>query len=182
MKDQWLAWTAWSAAMLVSILTAMGYADGWRINTTPSMPIGLWKQDSLSNPLHRHQIVSFCPINTNIFKTARARGYLTTGFCSGGYEPLLKPVAAIPGDRVKVTAEGLFINGRLIPNSRIQFQDGAGRWLPHVPIGVSQVAPDTVWLISNHTPASFDSRYFGPISVSQVQGVMHPVLVREGIP
>ncbi len=48
----------------------------------------------------RGDIVSICPPDTAVFRAARARGYVPYGRCPGGYEPLLKPVAAIAGDIV----------------------------------------------------------------------------------
>ncbi|MCB1996530.1 MAG: S26 family signal peptidase, partial [Rhodoferax sp.] len=38
-----------------------------------------------------------------------------------------------------------------------------------------QLSPGELFLFSVTTPASFDSRYFGPVSASAVIGVAHPV-------
>jgi type IV secretory pathway protease TraF len=39
------------------------------------------------------------------------------------------------------------------------------------------VPPGQVWLLSGHDSRSFDSRYFGPVPVANVQGVARPVWV-----
>jgi conjugative transfer signal peptidase TraF len=74
--------------------------------------------------LRRDDVVSFCPPGTPAFREAWRRGYLSAGHCEGGYEPLLKPVAAIAGDRVSGTDDGISINGRLIASSKNLNRDG----------------------------------------------------------
>jgi type IV secretory pathway protease TraF len=46
-----------------------------------------------------------------------------------------------------------------------------------MPAGTYRVESGQLWLLSGHDPRSFDSRYFGPISVSSVQAVARPVWV-----
>ena len=78
---------------------------GFRINSTPSLPEGLWKVTALSGPVQRGQIVSIYPTDTATFKMALSRHYLSWGLCPGGYTSLLKPIAAIPGDCVAISGE-----------------------------------------------------------------------------
>jgi type IV secretory pathway protease TraF len=53
--------------------------------------------------------------------------------------------------------------------------DSRGRPLPQF-VGYSHVlAAGELWLVANGHPRSFDSRYFGPISVSDVIGSVLPV-------
>ena len=127
--------------------------------------------------LRRGDIVSFCPPDTPAFREAWGRGYLSAGHCEGGYEPLLKPVAAIAGDRVSGTDDGISINGRLIANSKSLNRDGLGRTLPSPGAHDVFVAKGEVWVISSYNPLSFDSRYFGPVPISRIEGLARPLFV-----
>ena len=127
--------------------------------------------------VRRDDIVSFCPPDTPVFREACRRGYLGSGLCEGGYEPLLKPIAAIEGDRVTRTEEGISINGRLIANSKSLNRDGSGRPLPSPGANDVIVAKGEVWVISSYNPLSFDSRYFGPVPISKIEGLARPLFV-----
>jgi conjugative transfer signal peptidase TraF len=149
---------------------------GFRINSTPSVPEGLWKVAALTGPMQRGQIVSIYPTDTATFKMALARHYLSWGLCPGGYTSLLKPVAAIPGDCVAVSGEGIAINGVLVPNSKALKEDSIGRPLQAFKTGAYTVNPGTVWLVSQNT-RSFDSRYFGPLPTANILGTAKPIWV-----
>jgi conjugative transfer signal peptidase TraF len=153
---------------------------GYRINWTPSVPQGIWKVDDLTGPLQRGQIVSICPPDTAIFQMARSRNYLACGSCPGNYVSLLKPVAAIAGDLVAVSSQGIVVNGVLLPNSKAPTQDSVGRPMEPVKAGIYTVKPGTVWLVSTY-PHSFDSRYFGPLPSANILGTAKPVWVKRQI-
>jgi len=132
--------------------------------------MGLWRVSALNRPIERGDVVNLCPPDTAIFQEARRRGYIGRGRCPGGYEPLLKPVAAIAGDRVEVSAEDIAVNGQRLPNSAARRRDAQGQVLVLHGPGMFTTAAGEVWLISDYNPASFDSRYFGPVSTRQVLG------------
>jgi conjugative transfer signal peptidase TraF len=148
---------------------------GYRINWTPSLPVGIWKVAALTGPVQRGQIVSICPTDTTIFQLALARHYLSWGLCPGGYASLLKPVAAVAGDQVAISGQGIAINGVLVPNSQPLTKDSMGRPLIPVRAGLYIVRPGTVWLVSSRAQ-SFDSRYFGPLPAANILGRARPVL------
>ena len=137
----------------------------------------MWRLSPLRDEVRRDDVVSFCPPETWVFREAWLRGYLGSGLCVGGYEPLLKPIAAIEGDRVTRTEQGIQINGRLIANSKSLVSDLAGRTLPSAGGNDVIVAKSEVWVISSYNPLSFDSRYFGPVPVSKIEGLASPVFV-----
>jgi len=164
-----------TTALAIGALTAR--AAGLRVNATASMPRGLWRVTPVNADLDRGEIVSVCPPEVPATREAAARGYLVAGGCEGGTEPLVKPVAAVAGDMVTVAPEGIAVNGAAIGNTARLTQDSAGRALHPVPAGSYLVAPGQVWLLSGHTPRSFDSRYFGPVPVGNVLGLARPVWV-----
>ena len=93
--------------------------------------------------------------------------------------PLLKQIAAVPGDTVRVTEAGISVNGRPLPHTAPLASDSQGRPLPHVPPGIYQVEPGTVWLLSTYNARSFDSRYFGPVPVAALRARLRPIAVEH---
>jgi conjugative transfer signal peptidase TraF len=138
---------------------------GIRINITPSLARGFY---IVSDSSAAH-LVEFCP-QGEAATVSLERGYRTPGgSCPDGGSPLLKPIAAVAGDRVKVTSNGIQVNGKLIPNSAAHVKDHRGRTLKPWPSGDYIVAQGRLWVISDFSDWSFDSRYFGPISCSLVR-------------
>lgn len=161
--------------MVATLVTAN--VAGLRVNSTPSMPRGLWWVTSRDAPVRRGEIVTICPPDTELIRQGAERGYIPTGPCFGGFEPLVKPIAATGGDTVAVRPDGIVVNGEPVKGTAQLSRDSAGRPLRALPAGLYRVAPGDVWLLSGHDPRSFDSRYFGPVPAVNVQGVAYPVWV-----
>ena len=163
-------------AMLSSGLAVGGYSAGLRWNATPSMPVGIWRVAPLQGPAARHQAVAVC-LPEAAARLGRERGYLDGGDCPGQAETLIKPVAAIAGDRVAVSDDGISVNGNLVADSKPLPRDDIGRPLKSTDKGVYLVGADEVWIISSRDPRSYDSRYGGPVKQTDIRGVATPVLV-----
>ena len=137
---------------------------GLRINTSPSLPLGLY----LTTKDFNASLIEFCPVEP--FATlAIVRGYRDAGACRDGAAPLLKPVVAKSGDVVELSPRGISVNGALLPNTAPLGTDTKGRHLEAWPSGRYVVTPETVWVASSYHPRSFDSRYFGPLSTSAIR-------------
>lgn len=156
----------------VFVLGTMGY----RINVTPSLPMGVWQRVERDNARY----VEFCMPEGAFAALVVQRGYLPTGRCPHGVAPLLKPVVARAGDEVDVTTLSLDVNGHRVLDRAAEKTDSRGRPLPAVEVGHSVVAPGRLWVISTYHPRSLDSRYFGPILESSVTAGMRPVWVITG--
>lgn len=167
----------WGAAVFTILATGAAAMAGWRINATPSLPVGLWRVDA-AGAVAPGVVVALCPPDSAPFRLARERGYVPAGVCPGGYQPLFKPIAAQAGDEVELTAEGVRVNGVLLANSRPLAKDGAGRPMPVLARGRHRVEAGTVWVVSSHHAASFDSRYFGALPLESIQGTARPMLVQ----
>jgi conjugative transfer signal peptidase TraF len=166
-------------AGVVLILSCLIASElGYRVNSSPSLPRGIWRVVAQNGRVQRGQIISIIPTDNAIFKMARSRSYLSWGLWAGGYSSLLKPVAAVEGDRVAISDQGIAVNGVLIPNSRALTRDTMGRPLKPMEKGFYAVNPGTIWLISSHD-RSFDSRYFGPLPSANILGLAKPVLLEE---
>jgi conjugative transfer signal peptidase TraF len=168
---------AWSLAVGLCGAVTIARAWGVSINITPSMPIGIWIVRPVNAPIARGAIVCFCRVprhsSTEPPRPANHRP------CPDGVWPLLKPVAAIPGDWVFVDGAGVTVNGQLLPNSQRQSRP----WLAAIAPGTYRVGEGELWVVSSLHPHSFDSRYFGPIRADAVRGEAIPVMVdRSWIP
>ena len=159
------------AAAVLGGLAAVAHQTGIVINTTASLPLGLYR--AIQAPVARGAYVKFCPPPSALFDEAARRGYLHAGFCPGGYGPLLKRVLAVAGDRVQVAGDGVRIDGRLIPLSAPMWADGGGRTLPRYAQDRILNASELM-LMSDVSLVSFDARYFGPVDRAQVQSVIEP--------
>ena len=66
------------------LLVGVGcYAAGARVNTTKSIPVGLYWLTK--EPVEKGAYVVFCPPQVGVFDDAKERGYIGAGFCPGGY-------------------------------------------------------------------------------------------------
>jgi conjugative transfer signal peptidase TraF len=144
---------------------------GIRINTSPSLPLGLYKEKTD----RRAPLIEFCP-EEPYGKFAAGRGYRSVGNCPDGAGPLMKPVVASEGDVVDVSNRGIAVNGVLLPNTAPKTKDSQGRPMQPWPYGQYWVPFGLVWVASSYNPWSFDSRYFGPSSTGNVRNRLKPFL------
>ncbi len=157
----------WCLCGLLVCLAACSLA-GLRLNLTGSMPVGIYIT-ARGGPT-RGSIVLVC-LPPAVAESARERGYLPGGgSCPGHVVPVGKPVLGLPGDTVVVSAAGLLVNGEIVLNSKPLTSDHWGRLLPRMPAGRYFVGPGELWLVSDYSPFSFDSRYFGAIKARDVRG------------
>jgi len=120
---------------------------------------------SLPRPLSVGSIVlTRLPADAGVL--AAQRGYLPA------HVPLLKRVGAVAPQHVCIVAGQVRIDG--VPVAAALPADRLGRPLPSWP-HCRPLAEGELFLLSVTNPASFDSRYFGPVSASAVIGVAHPV-------
>ncbi|MBN9318728.1 MAG: S26 family signal peptidase [Caulobacterales bacterium] len=132
-------------------------------NTTASEPKGLYVRRP--GPIVVGALVAFRTPDAAFPYADHKLAYLR-------HRPILKAVAAGPGDLVCTTTGRLVINGA--DRAAIWRIDGEGRALPRWE-GCRRLHSDEVFAFSNRVPNSFDSRYFGPVSRNAVIGVFLPL-------
>lgn len=160
------------ACMLAAAIPALGL----HVNVSASAPLGLYRA-GLGLPV-RGAWVAAC-VRAEDAALARGRGYLLPGPCPGGVEPVLKPVVAVAGDVVDLVPEAVIVNGHRLAGSASAAVDSRGRPLPHAVWGRHIVAADELWLVSTRVAQSWDSRYLGPFSRSQIRAVARPLWTVE---
>ncbi|WP_027156704.1 conjugative transfer signal peptidase TraF [Methylobacter luteus] len=161
------------AAMFVS---GAAYIVGARINTTKSIPIGLYW---ISNePVAKGAYVMFCPPQNGVFVKAKERGYIGAGFCPGGFGYMIKRILAAKNDIVAINDEGVRVNGELLPLSVPRKVDTVGQALPQFHVDHYRLGEAELLLMSDVSDTSFDGRYFGPVNRSQIKAVIRPVITQ----
>ncbi|MGV2129460.1 conjugative transfer signal peptidase TraF [Agrobacterium vitis] len=157
---------------MIAGLAAIAYFGGFRLNLTPSEPLGLWRIMALQRPVEVGDLVFICPPPTASFEEARRRGYVRRGLCPCGFAPLIKTVAALHGQHVKI-GENVTVDGRPLASSIVRASDGEGR--PITPFKTGIVPLRNLFLHSSFA-SSYDSRYFGPVPETGLLGLARPVL------
>jgi conjugative transfer signal peptidase TraF len=158
----------------ILLLGYCAYATGARVNTTHSIPPGLyWLTD---RPIEKGAYVIFCPPPSDVFDEAKRRGYFKACICPGKYQYLMKKVLAVKHDKVSVTELGVRVNDELLPFSVPLKSDSAGRPLPVLRTEF-ELAETELLLMTDVSQKSFDSRYFGLIPQSQIQSVIRPIFI-----
>lgn len=118
-----------------------------------------------SQSLHVGSIV-LARLPADVAAFAAQRGYLPAGV------PILKRIGALAPQSVCVREQVVRIDGDAVATARLH--DGARRplsaWAQCRSLGETEL-----FLLSDTNPASFDSRYFGPIHASAVLGIARPL-------
>jgi conjugative transfer signal peptidase TraF len=139
------------------------------VNSTPSEPPGVYVRAARA-PVRVGDLIAFLAP-----PAAFSYADLKMGYLHG--TPILKAVAATGGDEVCTRGGELRINGA--DRAAIVQRDGQGRTLPHW-FGCRRLGRDDVFVFSDRVPTSFDSRYFGPVSVESA-AIYSPLVTTSGI-
>ena len=145
-------------------------------NPSDSVAVGWYRIDPLDHrtsspprPLSVGSIV-LVPLPAEAAALAAQRGYLPTRI------PLLKRVGAVAPQEVCIADGKVRIDG--VPSAAVLPADRWGRPLPSWQ-QCRRLESGELFLLSVTNPASFDSRYFGPVSAAAVIGVAHPVWLEK---
>lgn len=159
-------------AVFVAIAGATLHLAGITFNQTASYPVGIWRLRA--GTWQKGDIVLVdVPANHPAAAVALERGYVATRGWGLAPTPLVKRVIAVAGDHVLVT-DHVRVNGRAIPNSGLLAFDQSGRPMMHHAVS-GIVAHGDVWVLSDYSPQSYDSRYFGAIPAAGVRGSLQPL-------
>lgn len=168
MKPRWiLGWASLGlAACLLPALTRLPMKLVF--NPSDSVPRGWYRVEAVNELHHGDTVLVRLPAHVQAF--AAQRGYLPEGV------PLLKRIGALSPQKVCLLGREVFVDGRTVATALAH--DSQHRPLPTWS-GCRAMATDEVFLLSDSHPASFDSRYWGPISASAVIGRARPLWTWE---
>jgi len=140
---------------------------------TPSIPPGWYFVERFGSPRITDYVVACLP--ASIALLGLRRGYLIPGDCPNNVAPLVKVLAAAAGDTVKISPNGVFVNGTRAAASPAS-RDSHGVFLFPQHFGTYRIKTGTVFLLGTSTH-SWDSRYFGALSSQSIIGRAHPVII-----
>ncbi|WP_234263293.1 S26 family signal peptidase [Hydrogenophaga sp. NFH-34] len=181
MSSSRASFLALSSAAAVA-LTALAWASFAKplprlvYNPSDSVPVGWYsvkplEQDPTQQPTEL-QVGSIVLVHLPAEAAALAaqRDYLPL------HVPLLKRVGAVPPQRVCITGRVVRIDGHTVATALSV--DRMGRPL-HDWSQCRRLQADEVFLLSTANPASFDSRYFGPVRTVDVIGIAQTLWLQE---
>jgi conjugative transfer signal peptidase TraF len=154
------------AALGFSVLAVVSPGPKFIWNASASVPIGLYVLNPAERPHAGDLLAVRPPKPLAVFLDQRR--YLPIGV------PMLKHVAAVPGQKICRLGRAILIDGKSVAVA--QERDRFGHPLP-VWQGCHAMAEGEVFLL-NAPKDSLDGRYFGPISAHVVIGRATPLYVK----
>lgn len=137
-------------------------------NPSNSVPVGWYRVEPLPQQPNQLRVGSIVLVHLPAEAAALAaqRGYLPPRV------PLLKRVGAVAPQRACITGQVVRIDGHTAATALSV--DRMGRPLQGWPL-CRRLQTGEVFLLSVTNPASFDSRYFGPVRAANVIGIAQPL-------
>jgi len=158
------AWWILAATFLVAVAAPLlARHSGLRFNDTDSLPVGFYR--TTPGP---SAFVGVC-LPKAIVQQATVAGLLLPyrGECPDGHVPILKKLYRATGDHpILFDARGFHISGQLLRNTAPKEKSKTGAPLQHQAFGTYR---NGLWVLSDHNPDSFDSRYFGPVTEASIR-------------
>jgi len=137
------------------------------LNLTESEPVGVYRMTKLDREVRRGDMV-IMSIPETFRKYVYGRKWLPPGW------PLMKHVGAVSGDLVCFQGSFFLINGvRIGPVYQV---DSEGLPLPRLE-GCRQVPEGQFLPVATGVKTSFDGRYMGPVSLTEIRGLVRPLWV-----
>lgn len=128
-------------------------------NASASAPLGLYRVSPGAPVTVGDMVIAWLPPDARAL--AAGRHYLPANV------PVVKRIAAAPGDTVRASGGVILVNDR--PIARRLSRDRLGRAMPWWE-GCRRLRRGEVFLLMPASPASFDGRYFGTVSERSVIG------------
>ena len=155
-----------AAATLATLIVPVSHLAIW--NRTASVPTGLYLIGGTAS-LNVGERVAIDPPPA-LQRLLAERHYLPANI------PLVKRIAAVPGQRVCRFAHGVTIDGKFVGVARTR--DRLGRLLPAW-FGCHKLRASELFVMNPAAPDSFDGRYFGMLRMAQVIGRAVPAWTDE---
>jgi len=87
-----------------------------------------------------------------------------------GTEDYVKRVIAIGGDTIEGTKDGIFLNGKVLSEPYAKYESPQESTGTKRAFGPTKVPPKQFFVMGDNRDDSYDSRYFGTVPLSQVEG------------
>ena len=168
--------------LLIALFGSVPLAYWWfglMFNSTSSIPLGLYQITHTDRAIQPGDIISFC-LPAKVAKYAFAHNYLASGDCDGRYQQLAKKVIAVPGDTVVLSDDVITAqhqNNLILEYSTPILHEDAHHHRIKKFIKNGTYIAKGYWVYGdNNVKYSFDSRYYGEVSLSLLQHRLTPLL------
>ena len=141
---------------VIIIFSLIYFKCNYVINVTPSLPLGIYKLEKVKN-LKQGDIVLF-NINEETKQMMFERGYIPSKNTK-----LLKTIGALENNKIRIVDDILYIDEENY--GRILDKDLENRELPSIEIKMDKGN----FLALTKKNLSYDSRYFGQVSLSKIE-------------
>lgn len=145
-------------------------------NPSDSVPVGWYSVEPMLQQPASDTTPKPAPLQVGSIVLVRLPAHAAALAAQRGYlpleVPLLKRVGAVAPQRVCIIGQTLHIDGHAVATTLLA--DRLGRPLQGWP-QCRRLQAGEVFLLSVTNPASFDSRYFGPVRSTDVIGTAHPL-------
>lgn len=141
------------------------------INISSSIPYGVYKR--VDKYPQKDDYILFC-LEDELAKLSVERRYTTTGNCSFQSAPIGKKVVAEQGDLVKISKEGIEVNGKLLSKTIPSNYDLLERKMPEY--NMHRYLDNDEFIVASAKENSYDSRYFGIVRGEQIKGVIETII------
>ena len=145
-------------------------------NPSDSVPVGWYRVDPMLQQPASDTTPKSAPLQVGSIVLVRLPAHAAALAAQRGYlplqVPLLKRVGSVAPQRVCTIGQALRIDGHTVATTLRA--DRLGRPLHGWP-QCRRLRTGEVFLLSATNPASFDSRYFGPVRSTDVIGTAHPL-------
>jgi conjugative transfer signal peptidase TraF len=156
-----------SLSALLLMIFLYGLSSYFVIQLSDSLPQGLYIKKSVPETISLGQLV-LIEIPSDIKAMMINRQWIP----SHVKYYLMKPVAAIAGDHIKVDSQGVFVNKKF--KGTIQKRDQQGHKLPK--FHYNGLLKENLYFVMASARNSFDSRYFGPVHKQSIINIVEPFM------
>lgn len=159
--------------LFLLLLSYISYFSNFIINTTKSIPIGVYVSLNSKDPLDKNDLISFC-LNDEYFKNLAIKFDFIKengGRWCNGVQPILKPIVAVKGDIVFINKDGITVNGNLISNTKpiLDIKNSSN-------FVYKKTLEEDEFIVASSEPTGYDSRYYGIIKLSDINTKIKPVI------
>lgn len=152
---------------IIVTLLYVQYKQNYIINTTKSIPIGLYSIDHDKETLNRGDTIAFC-LNPKFIEFAKSQDLVreTKGGWCDGLQPILKTIIATENDEVVFNKNGIYVNGQLM-NGTVPITEEYTEY--------KTVLKENEFVVATNEKLGFDSRYFKEINKNDVISKITPI-------
>ncbi|MBF0451288.1 MAG: S26 family signal peptidase [Candidatus Magnetomorum sp.] len=149
------------------VLASFFLSHHYVIQISSSLPCGVYKKKAISETILIGQIVL-------VVLSPEIRSFMINQQWIPAHLNyfLMKPVAARPGDHVRITPDAVYINHQY--KGPVKQVDQEGKHLPHYLF--DGILKKNTYFLLGTAQNSFDSRYFGPIHKQSIINSVEPFI------